>query len=170
MAGSKDHTKISPSNIMKLTLKNLSAEDQQEFKDYKRQLIEDAETKYLVHIEVDRHEKIIRLRECDLTSPRLTALAPNVSKTNVILSIKNYCDNTFKLIRESVDKFIAHSKIHMPSFQSHKSTTKRTAANTSTKMGFLGPNHIMVYDDEFITGVPLTPSPLYGRLALSKVG
>jgi hypothetical protein len=34
MAGSKDRTKVSTSNIMKSILESLSAEDQQRFEDY----------------------------------------------------------------------------------------------------------------------------------------
>jgi hypothetical protein len=37
MVDSKDRTEASPSNIMKPTLESLSAEDQQQFKDYMRQ-------------------------------------------------------------------------------------------------------------------------------------
>jgi hypothetical protein len=51
----------------------------------------------------------------------------------MIQSLKNYCDDTFKLIRESVDKFVAHVNIHMPNFSSRKSGTKTTAPNTSAK-------------------------------------
>jgi hypothetical protein len=53
MTGSKDHTEGSPNNIMNSTLENLSAEEQHEFKDYKRQLIKWVEAKCLVHFKVD---------------------------------------------------------------------------------------------------------------------
>jgi hypothetical protein len=35
MVGSKDHSDTSPSNIVKQTMENPSAKDQQEFKEYK---------------------------------------------------------------------------------------------------------------------------------------
>lgn len=53
MVGSKDYSYISPNNIVKPTMENLSAEDHQEFKEYKRQLIEDAEAKYLPNFKMD---------------------------------------------------------------------------------------------------------------------
>ena len=58
MASSKDHTKVSLSNIMKLTLESMSTEDQQQFEDYikQRQAQEREEAKkYMVHFKVDRH-------------------------------------------------------------------------------------------------------------------
>jgi hypothetical protein len=75
MADSKDHSDISPSNIVKPTMENLSTEDQQEFEDYKRQLIEEVETEYLANIKVDRPQKIVWQGECDLTSLQPTAPA-----------------------------------------------------------------------------------------------
>jgi hypothetical protein len=46
MVGSKDHSDISPSNIVKATMENLLTKDQQEFQEYKRQLINEAKGKY----------------------------------------------------------------------------------------------------------------------------
>lgn len=59
MVGSKDRTNVSLSNIVKPTLENLSAEDQQQFEDYKRQLIKEAEAEYLDNFKVDRYQKIV---------------------------------------------------------------------------------------------------------------
>jgi hypothetical protein len=42
MAGSKDHSDVSLSNIIEPTMKTLSAEGQQEFEEYKGQLIKEA--------------------------------------------------------------------------------------------------------------------------------
>jgi hypothetical protein len=53
MVGSKDYSYISPNNIVKPTMENLSGEDHQEFKEYKRQLIEEAKAKYLPNFEMD---------------------------------------------------------------------------------------------------------------------
>lgn len=59
MVGSKDRTNVSLSNIVKPTLENLSAEDQQQFEDYKRQLIKEAEAEYLDNFKVDWYQKIV---------------------------------------------------------------------------------------------------------------
>ena len=59
MVGSKDHFGISPSNIVKPTMETSSAEDQQEFDEYKRQIIQEAKAKYLTKFKVDMHEKVI---------------------------------------------------------------------------------------------------------------
>jgi hypothetical protein len=37
MAGSKDHTDISPDNIMKLAVESLTADEQHQYEDYMRQ-------------------------------------------------------------------------------------------------------------------------------------
>jgi hypothetical protein len=75
MAGLKDHSDFSLSNIMKPTMENLSAKDQQGFEEYKRQLIEEGETKYLANFKVDIHQKVVRQKEFDLSSLRPTAPA-----------------------------------------------------------------------------------------------
>jgi hypothetical protein len=59
MVGSMDRTNVFLSNIVKPTLENLSAEDQQQFEDYKRQLIKEAEAEYLDNFKVDRYQKIV---------------------------------------------------------------------------------------------------------------
>lgn len=57
MASSKDHTKVSLSSIMKPTLENLLAEDQQRFEHYIKQRqtqeCEEVKEKYLAHFKVD---------------------------------------------------------------------------------------------------------------------
>jgi hypothetical protein len=59
MVGSMDRTNVFLSNIVKPTLENLWAEDQQQFEDYKRQLIKEAEAEYLDNFKVDRYQKIV---------------------------------------------------------------------------------------------------------------
>jgi hypothetical protein len=44
MAGSKDHSDFSPSNIIEPIMETLSAEDQQEFKEHTEQLIKETES------------------------------------------------------------------------------------------------------------------------------
>jgi hypothetical protein len=53
MASSKDRTDVSPNNIVKLTLENLSTEDHQKFENYKRQLIEEVQARYLANFKMD---------------------------------------------------------------------------------------------------------------------
>jgi hypothetical protein len=76
MACLKDHSDISPSIIIEPTMENLSAEDQQEFEEHKKQLTKEAEAKYLANFKVDRHQKVVRQRETDLASLRPTAVTP----------------------------------------------------------------------------------------------
>jgi hypothetical protein len=59
--------------------------------------------------------------------------APTMSKnvpSHDTQSLKNYCDDTFKLMREFVDNITAHAKILMPYFPPHKLDTETTAPNT----------------------------------------
>jgi hypothetical protein len=58
MVGSIDHSDVSPSNIIKPTLEVLSAEDQQDFKEHKEQLIKEAHAKFLANFKVDRNQKV----------------------------------------------------------------------------------------------------------------
>lgn len=94
MAGSKDHTKISTTNIIKPAMEALPADDQRPFEDLvmrdekevMRQWNEqrdkeeaellhklserrkEAADKYLSHFTVDRHQKIVRQGEIDMES------------------------------------------------------------------------------------------------------
>jgi hypothetical protein len=105
MAGSKDHTKVSTTNIIKPTMEALSADDQHPFDDLirrkegevlqkftkqhdkeeeevRRQLKvrrEKATEKYLSYFTVDCHQKINHQGEIDMTSLLPRPQAPNVS-------------------------------------------------------------------------------------------
>jgi hypothetical protein len=57
MAGSKNSSNDSPSNIIELTMETLSVEDQQEFEEHKEQLINEAQAKFLANFKVDRNNK-----------------------------------------------------------------------------------------------------------------
>jgi hypothetical protein len=68
MAGSKNHADVSATNIIKLTLEALQADDQQHFDEQVRhekvlrqlaQRREKVKEKYLSYIMVDRHQNII---------------------------------------------------------------------------------------------------------------
>jgi hypothetical protein len=88
MAGSKDHTNISPDNILKPAVESLMAEGQQHYEDYMRQ----AEEKFLSQYTVDRHQKVVKHGETDVASILSSLQVPNVSKPDDIQSIKHYVD------------------------------------------------------------------------------
>jgi hypothetical protein len=46
----------------------MSAEDQQEYEEYKMQLIEEVEAKYLANFKVDWHQNVVRQNKCDVSS------------------------------------------------------------------------------------------------------
>jgi hypothetical protein len=60
-------------------MENLSLKDQQEFKEYKRQLIKEVEAKYLANFKMDWHKKIIKKGEIGMSS-LLPLSNPNISK------------------------------------------------------------------------------------------
>jgi hypothetical protein len=62
MAGSKDHTDISPDNILKPAVESLTADEQQQYEDYMRQ----ANEKFLSQYMVDRHQKVVQHGETDV--------------------------------------------------------------------------------------------------------
>jgi hypothetical protein len=92
MASSKDSFDISPSNIIEPTMETLSNEDQQEFKKHKKQLIKEAQAKFLANFKVDQNQKITRQWAADLASLRPTTTTPKVSETNEIQSVRYYVD------------------------------------------------------------------------------
>jgi hypothetical protein len=59
MVGSKDHSDVSTSNIIEPTMETLSTKDQQEFKEHKEQLINEAQAKFLANFKVDRNHKVV---------------------------------------------------------------------------------------------------------------
>jgi hypothetical protein len=81
MAGSKDNSEVSTSNIIKLTWETLPAEEQLLFEERQEQLIHEAKTKFLADFKVDRNNKVVWQRVTDLASPRPTTNIPDVSDT-----------------------------------------------------------------------------------------
>jgi hypothetical protein len=61
MAGSKDSSEVSASNIIKPTWETLSAEEQLLFEERQEQLIQEAKAKFLADFKVDRNNKVVRL-------------------------------------------------------------------------------------------------------------
>jgi hypothetical protein len=92
MAGSKDSSEVSTSNIITPTWKTLPAEEQLLFEERQEQLIEEAKEKFLANFKVDRNNKVVRHRATDLASFRPTPDIPNVSSTNELQSLKAYID------------------------------------------------------------------------------
>jgi hypothetical protein len=73
MVGSKDHTDISPDNILKSAVESLTAEGQQHYEDYMRQ----ANEKFLSQYTVDRHQKVVKHGEIDDASLLSSLQVPN---------------------------------------------------------------------------------------------
>jgi hypothetical protein len=88
MSGSKDHTDISPDNILKPAVESLTTEGQQQYEDYMRQ----ANEKFLSQYTVDRHQKVVKHGETDVASLLYSLQVPNISKPDDIQSIKHYVD------------------------------------------------------------------------------
>jgi hypothetical protein len=98
MVGSKDHSDISPDNILKMAVENLTADEQQQFEDYMRQ----AKEKFLSQYTVDRHQKIIKHGETDIASLLSLLQVPNVSKPDGIQSIKYYVDQRQDQMKQQI--------------------------------------------------------------------
>jgi hypothetical protein len=68
MAGSRDSSEVSPSNIIESTWEILPTDEQLQFEEHKEQLIQEARAKFLANFKVDRNNKVIRQRATDLAS------------------------------------------------------------------------------------------------------
>jgi hypothetical protein len=173
MAGSKDHTKISTTNIIKPAMEALPTDDQRPFEDLvmrdekevMRQWNEqrdkeeaellhklserrkEAAEKYLSHFTVDRHQKIIRQGEIDMESLLPPLQGPTVSTPD--LSLTTFMDQQGDQLKQYVDESIkmhprSYDKSAAPIFPSQESNTEPPVSNTSA-----------------INGSPLT-QPSYG--------
>jgi hypothetical protein len=60
MAGSKDSSKVSTSNIITPTWETLPIEEQLLFEERQEQLIQEAKAKFLADFKVDRNNKVVR--------------------------------------------------------------------------------------------------------------
>jgi hypothetical protein len=141
MASSNDHTDISPDNILKPTVESLTANEQQQYEDYMCQ----AKEKFLSQYTVDRHQKIVKHGETDITSLLSSLQVPNVSKPDDIQSIKQYIDhqqNQMKQqiggLEESIRKLTCMlDKSVAPSFPSYETSNRISMSNTSATNGDL---------------------------------
>jgi hypothetical protein len=92
MAGSKDSSYVSPSNIIEPTWETLQAKEQLEFEEHREQLIKEAKAKFLANFRVDKNNKVVQQRTTDLASLRPAASTPKVSEKNEIQSLRAYID------------------------------------------------------------------------------
>jgi hypothetical protein len=92
MAGSRDSSYVSLSNIIEPTWESLPADVQLQFEEHKEQLVQEAKVKFLANFKVDRNNKVVRQRSTDLASLRPITDTPNVSNTNELQSLKAYID------------------------------------------------------------------------------
>jgi hypothetical protein len=139
MAGSRDNSKVSPSNIIEPTWETLPADEQLQFEEHKEQLIQEAKAKFLANFKVDKNNKVVRQRATDPASLRPTPDIPNVSNTNELQSLKNYVDEQ----REQMQNIIggmqngyrrlvhAFDKSTIANFPSHEVELGGNTRNTS---------------------------------------
>jgi hypothetical protein len=102
MAGSKDSSEVSTSNIITPTWETLPAEVQLLFEERQEQLIQEAKAKFLSDFKVERNNKVVRQRATDPASLQPTTITPNVSNTNELQSLRAYIDEQ----REQLQRII----------------------------------------------------------------
>jgi hypothetical protein len=175
MAGSKDHTDISPDNILKAAVESLTADEQQQYEDYMRQ----AKEKFLSQYMVDRHQKIVKHGETDVTSLISSLQVPNVSKPDDIQSIKQYVDHQQNQMKQQIgglEKSIRKltrtlEKSVASSFPSYETSNRISMSNTSATNGDLQPQPLYGMPINSYPGQVPPPPFLLGRSAtLDAVG
>ena len=92
MAGSKDSSEVSTSNIITPTWETLPTEEQLLFEERQEQLIQEAKAKFLANFKVDKNNKVVRYWATDLALLWPIMDTPNVSNTNELQSLKAYID------------------------------------------------------------------------------
>jgi hypothetical protein len=139
MAGSKDSSEVSTSNIITPTWEALPAEEQLLFEERQEQLIQEAKAKFLADFKVDRNNKVVRHRATDPASLQPTPDIPNVSNTNELQSLRNYVEEQ----REQMQNIIggmqsdfkrlvrAFDKSNIANFPSHEVELGGNTCNTS---------------------------------------
>jgi hypothetical protein len=134
MAGSRDSSDISPSNIIEPTWETLPADEQLQFKEHKEQLIQEAKARFLANFKVDMNNKVVRQRATDPASLRPTPDISNVSNTNELQSLKTYIDEQRKQMQHIVGGIQKDYKRIVRAFD------KSTVANFSSHEVELGEN------------------------------
>jgi hypothetical protein len=140
MAGSRNSSEVSPSNIIEPTWETLPVDEQLQFEEHKERMIQEAKAKFLANFKVDRNNKVVRQRATDPASLRPTPDIPNVSNKNELQSLKNYVDEH----REQMQNIIggmqndyrrlvrAFDKSNIANFPSHDDELGGNTRNTST--------------------------------------
>jgi 3-methyladenine DNA glycosylase AlkC len=139
MAGSKDSSEISTSNIIAPTWETLPAEEQLLFEERQEQLIKEAKAKFLADFKVDRNNKVVWQRATDLASLRPTTITPNVSSTNELQSLKAYIDEQRDKLQHIVEDIqnnhkrlvCALDKSTMANLPSHEVELREYTCNSS---------------------------------------
>jgi hypothetical protein len=175
VAGSKNHTDISSDNILKTTVENLTADEQQQYEDYMCQ----AKEKFLPQYTVDRHQKVIKHGETDVASLLSSIQVPNVSKPDDIQSIKYYVDQRQDQMKqqiigleESIRKLTRTlEKSVAPSFPSYETSNRVFMSNASTTNGDSQPQPLYGMPTNSYSGQIQPPPSLLGRsVPLNTVG
>jgi hypothetical protein len=175
MAGPKDHTDISPDNILQLAVESLTADEQQQYEDYMRQ----AKEKFLSQYTVDHHQKVIKHGETNVASLLSSLQVPNVSKPDDIQSIKQYVDhqqNQMKQqiggLEESIRKLTRTlEKSVAPSFPSYETSNRVFMPDVSATNGDSQSQPLYGMPMNSYSGQIQPPPSLLGRSApLNTVG
>jgi hypothetical protein len=175
MAGSKDHTDISPDNILKPTVESLTANEQQPYEDYMRQ----AKKKFLSQYTVDRHQKVVKHGETDVASLLSSLQVPNVSKPDDIQPIRYYVDQWQDQMKqqivgleESIGKLTRSlEKSVAPSFPSYETSNRVFMSDASATNGDSQLQPLYGMPMNSYSGQIQPPPSLIGRSApLNTVG
>jgi hypothetical protein len=175
MAGSKEHTDISPDNILKTAVENLTADEQQQYEDYMCQ----AKEKFLSQYTVDHHQKVIKHGETDVASLLSSLQVPNVSKPDDIQSIKYYVDQRQDQMKqqivgleESIRKLTRTlEKSVAPSFSSYETSNKIFMSDASATNADSQPQPLYGVPKNLNSGQIQPPPSLLGRsVPLNMVG
>jgi hypothetical protein len=140
MAGSRDSSDNSPSNIIEPIWETLPADEQLQFEGHMEQMIQEAKAKFLANFKVDRNNKVVRHRATDPASLQPTPDIPNVSNTNELLSLRNYVDeqreqmqNITGGMQNDYRRLVrAFDKSNIANFPSHEVELGGITRNTST--------------------------------------
>jgi hypothetical protein len=139
MAGSRDSSDISPSNIIEPTWETLPADEQLQFVEHKERMIQDAKAKFFANFKVDRNKKVVRHRAMDPASLQPTPDIPNVSNTNELQSLRNYVEKQHEQMQNIIGGMQsdfkrlvrAFDKSNIANFPSHEVELGGNTRNTS---------------------------------------
>jgi hypothetical protein len=139
MAGSRDSSDISPSNIIEPTWETLSADEQLQFEEHKEHMIQEAKAKFLADFKVDRNNKVVRHRATNPASLQPTPDIPNVSNTSELQSLRSYVEEQHEQMQNIIGGMQsdfkrlvrAFDKSNIANFPSHEVELGGNTRNTS---------------------------------------